>query len=123
MTYQHSPLVDEYIAHYKGETKERLSALRAAIQATFPQTIEDMSYGMPTYRPAPGKRGLVHFAASKDHIGIYAIFDPKSDAPMHKKMQTYRKGKGTLQFQHDQPFPIATIRQILAHHATKVSPE
>lgn len=121
MTYQSSALVDEYIARFSGETKERLSLLRSAIQATFPHTVEDMSYGMPTYRPAPKKRGLVHFAAAKDHIGIYAIFDPKSDAPMHKKMQAYRTGKGTLQFSNSQKFPITTIRQILAHHATKVS--
>lgn len=120
MSYQSSPLVDEYIAHFSGETNERLSHLRAAIQATFPKTIEDISYGMPTYRPAPGKRGVVHFAASKDHIGLYAIFDPKSNAPMHKKMQPFRTGRGTLQFQHSQPFPMTTIRQILAYHAAKI---
>lgn len=121
MTYQSSPLVDEYIARFSGETKERLTLLREAIQATFPATIEDVSYGMPTYRPAPKKRGLVHFAASKDHIGIYAIFEPKSDAPMHKKMQPFRTGKGTLQFKHSDNFPIATIRQLLAYHATKIN--
>ena len=121
MTYQQSPLVDEYIAQFSGETHERLSHLRAAIQATFPKTIEDISYGMPTYRPAPGKRGIVHFAAAKDHIGLYAIFDPKSNAPMHKKMQPYRTGRGTLQFKNDVPFPMTTIRQILVYHATKVN--
>lgn len=120
MTYQQSPLVDEYIAHFGPDTRERLTRLRAAIQATFPTTIEDISYGMPTYRPAPGKRGLVHFAAAKGHIGIYAIFDPKSNAPLHKKMQLYRTGKGTLQFSNGKPFPMGTIRQILAYHASKI---
>lgn len=120
MQYRQSTLVDEYLSHFNDETKKRLASLRSAVQATFPTTIEDISYGMPTYRPAPGKRGLVHFAASKDHIGIYAIFDEKSNAPMHKLMAPYRTGRGTLQFKHDQPFPVATIRKILAYHATKI---
>lgn len=120
MSYQHSPLVDEYIARFDDETKKRLTLLRSAIQATFPHTIEDISYGMPTYRPAPKKRGIVHFAASKDHIGLYAIFDPKSNAPMHKKMDPYRTGRGTLQFKHSDPFPMTTIRQILTYHASKI---
>jgi len=71
---------------------------------------------MPTYRPAPKKRGIVHFAASKNHIGIYAIFDPKNNSTIHDKMNPYRSGRGTLQFQNDQPFPMTTIRQILAYH-------
>lgn len=120
MSYQSSPLVDAYIAQFGDETKERLTWVRSAIQATFPKTIEDISYEMPTYRPAPGKRGVVHFSASKSHIGIYAIFDPQSNAPMHDKMSPYRTGRGTLQFKNDEPLPKHTIREILAYHAGKI---
>lgn len=120
MTYQQSARVDEYIAQFDGDVKERLTLLRKAIQAAFPKTIEDISYGIPTYRPHPGKRGIVHFGATKDHIGLYAIFEPKSNAPMHKKMEPYRSGQGTLQFKHAKPFPLGTIRHILAYHTTKV---
>lgn len=116
MSYQQSPLVDEYIDRYGEETQRRLQLLRHAIQATFPKTIEDISYGMPTYRPAPKKRGLVHFAAAKDHIGLYAIFDPKNNSTIYDKMTPYRTGRGTLQFKNDQPFPMKTIREILAYH-------
>lgn len=117
MSYQQSPLVDEYIDRFGDETKRRLELLRHAIQATLPKTIEDISYGMPTYRPAPKKRGIVHFAASKGHIGLYAIFDPKNNSVIHEKMKPYRTGKGTLQFSNTEPFPMATIRQILSFHA------
>jgi len=119
MTYQQSPLVDEYIARFDAETQRRLQLLRKAIQATFPNTIEDISYDMPTYRSAPGKRGLVHFAALKNHIGIYGILDIRNSAAMHAKMDPYRTGRGTLQFPNDHPFPMVTIRQILAYHASK----
>ena len=121
MSYQESPLVDAYINHYSGDVKKRLEQLRKAIQATFPKTIEDVSYGMPTYRPAPKKRGIIHFATSKDHIGIYAIFDPKTNSVIHEKMKPYRTGKGTLQFKHSDPFPMATIRQILAYHESHLA--
>ena len=120
MTYQSSSLVDAYIAQFGAETKDRLSWVRSVVQATFPKTIEDIGYDMPTYRPAPGKRGVVHFAASQHHIGIYGIFDPKSNAPIHDKMQPYRTGRGTLQFSNDKPLPKRVIREILAYHAGTV---
>lgn len=120
MSYQQSPLVDAYIAQFDGDVKERLLWLRSAIQGSFPKTIEDISYEMPTYRPAPGKRGIIHFAASKNHIGIYAIFDPKNNATIHSKMNPYRTGKGTLQFKNDEPLPKTTIRELLAYHASKI---
>lgn len=119
MSYRQSPLVDEYIAGFSGEVHDRLIKLRRAIQATFPKTVEDISYGMPTYRPAEGKRGILHFAATKDHIGIYAIIEAPKDHVSHSLVAPYRTGKGTLQFQHSQPFPMSTIRQILAYHASK----
>lgn len=121
MTYQQSNAVTGYIAGYNDETQRRLEKLRHVIQSTFPKTIEDISYGIPTYRPQPKKRGIVHFGANKDHIGIYGVFDIRSNAPIHEKMQPYRTGKGTLQFRNDQPLPMATIRQILAYHASYLS--
>ncbi len=118
MTYQQSKLVDEYIERFDGEVARRLELLRKAIQYQLPWTIEDISYGMPTYRPKPGKRGILHFAATPGHIGIYAIFDPKTNSTMHEKMKAYRTGKATLQFRNDKPFPMTTIRQIIAYHAS-----
>src|SRR5690606_41008171 len=108
----------EYIARYDAETQRRLNLLRKAIQATFPNTIEAISYGIPTYRTAPKKRGIVHFGASKDHIGIYGVLDIRSNAPIHDIMQPYRSGRGTLQFPHNAPLPMADIRQILMFHKT-----
>lgn len=121
MTYQESTLVDEYLKSFEDEPLRRLQLLRHAIQATFPKTIEDISYGMPTYRPAPKKRGIVHFSGSKNHIGIYAIFDPKNNSTIHELMKPYRTGKGTLQFQNDKPFPMSDIRKILAYQAAHIA--
>lgn len=123
MAYQHSKLVDEYIARYDAETQRRLQRLRKAIQATFPKTIEAISYGLPAYRPAPKKRGVVYFGAAKGHIAIYGIPDIRSNADIHEKMQRYRAGRGTLQFPSDQPLPMKDIRHILMFHKTHLPPD
>ena len=120
MSYQQNPLVDEYIAQFSGETKERLIWLRSAIQATFPKSIEDISYGIPTYRPAPERRGIVHFGASKDHLGLYGIIEAKKDHVSHELIAPYRTGKGTLQFKHSDKLPKRSIRGILAYHASTI---
>lgn len=117
MSYQQSNLVSEYIAKFDAETQRRLETLRKIVQSTLPKTIEDISYGIPTYRPEPKKRGVVHFGATKSHIGIYGIFDPVNNSTIHEAMKPYRTGKGTLQFQNDEHFPITIIRQILAYQA------
>lgn len=117
MSYQQNKLVDAYIAQFPEPIQERLSFIRAAIQATFPKSIEDISYGIPTYRPAPERRGLIHFGATKSHVALYGVFEPKNDAFMHRAMLPYRTGKGTLQFKHDDKLPKGTIRKIIAHHA------
>ncbi len=76
---------------------------------------------MPTYRPAPKKRGIVHFAAPKNHIGIYGIFEHRNNSVFHETSKPYRTGRATLQFPNDQPFPMTDIRQILAYHAALFS--
>lgn len=119
MSYQQNPLVDEYIAQFSGDTKERLEWLRSVIQATFPKTIEAISYGVPTYRAAPDKRGLVHFGATKDHLALYGIIEAKKDHVSHELITPYRTGKGTLQFKHTDKLPKHAIRTILAYHAGK----
>lgn len=117
MTYQQSQRVTDYIAEFSGETKKRLQTLRATIQSHFPTTVEDSSYGMPTYRPAPGKRGIVHFAATPHHIGLYAVFDPTDNPSLKSALAPYRTGKGTLQFKHTDSLPIDLINSALAYHA------
>jgi uncharacterized protein YdhG (YjbR/CyaY superfamily) len=120
MSYKSSPRVTEYIDQYTGTIHERLTLLRETIQAVFPHTIEDISYGMPAYRPAPNKRGIVYFAYAKDHIGIYGIIEPTNNSNMAATLAPFRTGKGTLQFAHTQPFPIEAIRDILKYYKARI---
>jgi uncharacterized protein YdhG (YjbR/CyaY superfamily) len=117
MSFASSPKVEAYIETFEDPAYTRLQTLRQEIQTIFPNTIEDISYGMPTYRPAPKKRGIVHFSNFAHHIGLYAVFDPTDQPKLLKALAPYRTGKGTLQFRHDQPFPIDLIREVLTYHA------
>ena len=121
MSYSNNPLVDKYIASFNGITRKRLVKLRTSIHRLLPNTVEDISYDMPTYRLAPKKRGILHFAAFKDHVGLYAILDPTENPILHNELQPYRTGKGTLQFKNSDEFPIQLIEKALAHHAAHFS--
>lgn len=120
MTYQESDLVTKYISHYDAEVKRRLILLRKAIQEVFPSTIEDISYGIPTYRPAPKKRGIIHFGAAKDHIGIYAVLDGIGNEKVKSLMKAHQTGRGTLKFDTNKDFPIDDIKLILLAHRDKL---
>ena len=48
MAYVEDPRISAYIKTFPDDVAQRLSTLRAAIQTTFSETIEDISYGMPT---------------------------------------------------------------------------
>lgn len=120
MSYKESPEVTKYIASFDASIQKRLTDLRHLIQSRFPNTIEDISYSMPTYRPAPGKRGIVHFAVAKNHIGLYAVIDATENDSLYTKLQRYQTGRGTLQFKHTEPLPLDIIDEILQYHAQKI---
>ncbi len=119
MSYQESPLVSEYIAQFPSEIQSKLQQLRVLIQKAFPDTIEDISYDMPTYRPAPKKRGIVHFAHFDKHIGLYAVFMPAESDELYHQLAPYNTGKGTLQFSHEKPLPVELIEKALNYHAKR----
>ena len=121
MSYQESKDVTVYIAQFDHPVRDRLTQLRHLIQSRFPHSIEDISYGMPCYRPATGKRGVVYFAAAKKHIGLYAVVDAEPNEPIHPVLQKYKTGRGTLQFKNTAPFPIDSINEILLYQATKLT--
>ncbi len=60
--------IDDYIAQFSPEMQERLQALRTAILEAAPGAGEKISWNMPTFTL---NGNLVHFAAHKNHIGLY----------------------------------------------------
>lgn len=107
--------VSSYIEAADPQVRPRLDALRALIRGCIPQARETMSYGMPTYYL---KENVIHFAAHKNHIGIYPT--PQITAELIPEIKNYRHSKGALQLPHDQLLPEGLIKAIIARRLEQI---
>jgi uncharacterized protein YdhG (YjbR/CyaY superfamily) len=100
--------IDEYIAVFPGEIRTRLKQLRAAIRQAAPRARERISYRIPTFSLCGN---IVHFAGYERHIGFY----PGSSGvkKFAKELSIYESAKGSVQFPHEWPLPLALIRKIV----------
>jgi uncharacterized protein YdhG (YjbR/CyaY superfamily) len=100
--------VNEYIAAFDPAIQERLQKIRQAIKKAAPVAEELISYQMPAYK----YHGmLVYFAGYKNHIGFYST--PTGHDAFKKELAIYKAGKGSVQFQHEQPLPLTLISRIV----------
>ena len=99
--------VDEYIDAQDESVQPRLREVRAIIRAAIPEAEERMSWSMPTYWKG---RNLIHFAASKKHLGLY----PGGEATtvFSGELKDYDISKGTIRIPWDRELPAALIRKI-----------
>ena len=100
--------VDEYIADFPKEIRERLEQVRAAITEAVPEAVEVISYNMPafTYNGI-----LVWFGGHAKHIGFYPRVSAM--AAFKKELSIYKSAKGSVQFPLDKPLPIALIKKMV----------
>ena len=101
--------IDEYIRTFPKDVQTILEKLRKAIREAAPGAVETISYQMPTFK-LNGK-GLVYFAAFKNHIGFYPI--PSGVEAFEKELSPYKQGKGSVQFPIDQPVPYDLVKRIV----------
>lgn len=102
--------VDEYIASYPPDVREKLEAVRAAIRAAVPGTEERISYGIPTF--ALDGKYVVYFSGWKEHVSVYPI--PAADAALERELKPHMAGKGTLKFPLAEPMPLELITRVAA---------
>jgi uncharacterized protein YdhG (YjbR/CyaY superfamily) len=102
--------VEEYLSRVAEPARSTLEKVRAVIRSVVPpETIELLSYGIPTFRY---KRGLVSYAAFKDHCSFFPLGSSALDG-FASELKPYRVAKGTLHFALDRPLPAALIRKIV----------
>lgn len=101
--------VDEYILNAPSEWQGRLEEVRAAIKSVAPASKERISYGMPFYEY---HGGLVYFGIAKNHIGIYAIFEPVRQQ-FKKELEGQVMSKGTIQFPLSEKLPVDLIKKLV----------
>lgn len=99
--------IDEYIAAQPESVREPLQQVRAAIRSVLPDAEERISWRMPTYWR---KHNLFHFAAFKNHIGIY----PGEEAMRHfaDRLTAFKTSKGALQLPYSKPLPLPLIMEM-----------
>lgn len=99
--------IDEYIATFPKETQKILEEIRATIKAAAPEAEEKISYQMPTFYL---KGNLIHFAAFKNHIGIYPT--PSGTQAFKDEISVYKGAKGSIRLPIDEPMPLELIGRI-----------
>lgn len=85
--------IDKYIASQPESLQILLLNVRMAIRQVLPDATEKISWQMPTFWQG---RNLIHFAAQKNHLGIY----PGAEAMKHfaPRLTGYKTSKGAIQF-------------------------
>jgi uncharacterized protein YdhG (YjbR/CyaY superfamily) len=99
--------IDEYIAGFPREVQDILQKIRVTIREVAPDAREAISYQMPTFKL---NGNLIHFAAFKQHIGVYPT--PSGVEQFKEELSAYKGAKGSVQFPLDQPIPYDLIRRI-----------
>jgi uncharacterized protein YdhG (YjbR/CyaY superfamily) len=97
--------IDEFIAQYPQDLRERLETIRTIIRKGAPKATEAISYGIPAFKL---NGNFLFFSAFRDHVAIY----PRVKA-LEKELAQYPGGKGTIKFPIDKPLPLALIRKIV----------
>ena len=100
--------IDDYIATFSKEIQIILEELRGTIKAAAPEAEEKISYQMPTFFL---KGNLIHFAAFKNHIGLYP--SPSGTQAFKRELSIYQGAKGSIKFPIDKPLPMELIRKIV----------
>ena len=99
--------IDEYIAVQNEKYQPRLREIREILRKALPDAEERISWSMPTYWKG---RNIIHFAASKKHLGIYP--GDEATAAFAEELSGYDISKGTIRIPYDQPLPEELIRRI-----------
>ncbi len=99
--------IDEYILIFPEDIRIHLLKVREVLKNTLPDAKEKISWNMPTYWD---KHNIIHFAAYKNHIGLY----PGEEAIIYfaERLKDYKTSKGAIQFQYDEPIPLELISDI-----------
>jgi uncharacterized protein YdhG (YjbR/CyaY superfamily) len=108
--------IDEYLEQFDGEKRGILDRVRRVINENAPDAAETISYSMPTFRQGTS---LIHFAAMKNHLGIYPT--PEAIEAFADKLNEYKKSKGAIQFPWNKPIPYDLIGEITRYRVASAT--
>lgn len=100
--------IDEYIASFPAETRERLEVVREIVRKEAPEAVEAIKYDMPTFVL---NGNMVCFAAFSKHLSVFPITDAMER--VIPDVSQYRSGVATAKFPHSKPLPIKVITEMV----------
>lgn len=108
--------VEEYIARYDGEVRNRMEKLRTIICECSPEITEKISWAMPTFVL---NGNLVHFSGEKHHLGFHPT--PSAIEAFSHRLTEYKYSKGTVQLPYDKPMPYELLREMVQFRVTEAT--
>ena len=99
--------IDEYILKQEKEIQPMLVSLRNAIHNAIPEAEETIAWSMPTWRK---KGNIIHFAVSKNHIGVYA--EQEAVDFFAERLEGFETNKGVIRLKFDREMPLSLIADI-----------
>jgi uncharacterized protein YdhG (YjbR/CyaY superfamily) len=109
--------IDHYIQTFPIEVQDLLEKIRQTIRETASEASEAISYQMPTFK-LNGKN-LIHFAAFKNHIGVYPT--PSGIEAFKDELSKYKNAKGSVQFPLNEPFPFDLLKRMVEFRKKDIS--
>ena len=99
--------IDEYILKQDIAIQPVLVSLRKAIHDAIPEADEKIAWSMPTWKR---KGNIIHFAANKNHIGVYV--GEEAVAHFSERLKGLEINKGNIHLKYDQELPLALLSDI-----------
>ncbi len=108
--------IDAYITSFPKEVQTVLKEMRMTVNKAAPTATEKISYGIPTLDL---NGNLVHYAAFKNHIGLYP--GPSGVLAFKKELEQYKTSKGAIQFPLGKKLPLSLIAKITKFRVQEAS--
>jgi len=101
--------VDDYLARLPEDSRLALEKLRSTIKSVVPDSVEVISYQIPTFKYQG--RMLVSYAAFAEHCSFFPGSGPIE--AHQNELKSYQTSKGTIRFMPTQPLPASLIKKLV----------
>jgi uncharacterized protein YdhG (YjbR/CyaY superfamily) len=110
--------VSQYFSRLPEPARTTLQSVRAAILSACPRdTIETISYGIPTFKH---NGAICAIAAFKDHLSLFPMSYFVIDK-FRAELARFEVSKGTVRFPLDKPLPTPLLKKIIKARLTQIS--